>query len=560
MGIAIFHLFIYLLIILLLVIPLGWYIAKVLDGKPLAIERGIARCCGVDLNEQMDWKQYLLTMLCVNLFGMLVVYAVQRLQYYLPLNPQHFQGVEPGLAFNTAASFTTNTDWQAYTGESTMSYFTQSFALITQQFISVATGLALMAAFIRGLVRSETNKLGNYWQDMIRSILYIFLPISTLFALVLVSQGVIQNFSAYQSIVTLDNPQVTQQIPMGPVASMVAIKQLGTNGGGFFAVNSAHPFENPNAITNYLEMLAIILIPAALCYTFGIMVNDRRQGWVLLIAMLIIFIPLALIPMHIEQLGNPLLNTLQIENIGNMEGKEQRIGTVYSALWAAATTATSNGSVNHMLDSAMPISGFVYMVLMDMGGVIFGGIGCGIYGTLLIVIITVFVAGLMVGRTPEYLGKKIEPYEMKLVSFMALILSLMVVFSTSIACSTISGISSVHNPGAHGFSEILYAFTSMRNNNGSAFAGLNANTDFYNILGGMVILIGRYWLIIGLLAVAGSLASKKRIPSGIGTLPTHDSTFLLFLIGVIIVVGTLSFLPALALGPLVEHLTLWATL
>lgn len=560
MGIAIFQLFIYLSITLSLVIPLGWYIAKVLSGKPLVIEKFIARCCGVDLNEQMDWKQYLLTMLCVNMFGMLIVYAVQRLQYYLPLNPQHFPGVEPGLAFNTAASFATNSDWQAYSGESTMSYFTQSFALITQQFLSVATGLALMAAFVRGLVRSETTKLGNYWQDMLRSILYIFLPLSTLFALVLVSQGVIQNFSPYQSIVTLDNPQITQQIPMGPVASMVAIKQLGTNGGGFFATNSAHPFENPNAITNYLEMLAIIVIPTALCYTFGILVNDRRQGLVLLAAMLIIFIPLALIPIHTEQLGNPLLNALQIENIGNMEGKEQRIGPVYSALWGAATTATSNGSVNHMLDSAMPISGFVYLVLMDMGGVIFGGVGCGIYGTLLIVIITVFVAGLMVGRTPEYLGKKIEPYEMKLVSFIALILSLMVVFSTAIACSTLSGISSVHNPGAHGFTEMLYAFTSMRNNNGSAFAGLNANTDFYNILGGIVILIGRFWIIIGLLAVAGSLAAKKRIPSGIGTLPTHDPTFLLFLIGVIIVVGVLSFLPALALGPLVEHLTLWATL
>jgi K+-transporting ATPase ATPase A chain len=327
---------------------------------------------------------------------------------------------------------------------------------------------------------------------------------------------------------------------------MVAIKQIGTNGGGFFATGSAHPFENPNKVTNYLEMLAIILIPAALCYTFGILVNDRRQGWVLLIAMLIIFIPLSLISMHAEQIGNPLLNTLQIENIGNMEGKEQRIGPLYSALWGAASTATSNGSVNYMFDSAMPISGFVYMVLMDMGGVIFGGVGCGIYGTLLIVIITVFVAGLMVGRTPEYLGKKIEPYEMKLVSFMALILSLMVVFCTAIACSTTAGASSIHNPGAHGFSEILYAFTSMRNNNGSAFAGLNVNTYFYNILGGVVILIGRYWLIIGLLAVANSLATKKRIPSGIGTLPTHDSTFLLFLIGVIIVVGTLSFLPALA--------------
>jgi len=544
----------------LLVIPLGWYIAKVLEGKPLAIERVIARWSGIDLNTQMDWKQYLLTMLLVNLFGMLTVYAVQRLQYYLPLNTQHFKGIAPGLAFNTAASFTTNTDWQAYSGESAMSYFTQTFALTTQQFLSVATGLALMAAFIRGLVRSETNKLGNYWQDMIRSILYIFLPLSILFALILVSQGVIQNFKPYESIVSLDNPQVTQQIPMGPVASMVAIKQLGTNGGGFFAANSAHPFENPNAVTNYLEMLAIILIPAALCYTFGILVNDRRQGWVLLIAMLIIFIPLALISMHTEQIGNPLLNSLQIENIGNMEGKEQRIGPLYSALWGAVTTATSNGSVNYMFDSAMPISGFVYMVLMDMGGVIFGGVGCGIYGTLLIVIITVFVAGLMVGRTPEYLGKKIEPYEMKLVSFIALILSLMVVFCTAIACSTSAGAAATHNPGAHGFSEILYAFTSMRNNNGSAFAGLNVNTDFYNILGGIVILIGRYWLIIGLLAVANSLAAKKRIPAGIGTLPTHDSTFLLFLISVIIVVGTLSFLPVLALGPLVEHLTLWATL
>jgi K+-transporting ATPase ATPase A chain len=569
MLISLAHLSVYLAIILLCVIPLGWYMAQVLDGKPCVInrvmepiERGIARCCGVTLHNEMDWKEYLITMLYVNLFGMLFVYAIQRLQYYLPLNPEHFNGVAADLAFNTAASFVTNTNWQAYIGESTMSYLTQMLALTMQQFMSAATGIALMMAFIRGLTRHEAIGLGNFWQDMLRSILYILLPLSILFSVILVSQGVIQNFKPYVEAELID-PVVatTQHIPMGPVASMVAIKQLGSNGGGFFGVNAAHPFENPNLISNYLEMLAIILIPAALCYSFGILVNDRRQGFALLAVMILIFIPLAMLSMHAEQQGNPLLQNANITNVGNMEGKEVRFGPLYSGLWGSATTATANGSVNYMHDSAMPASGFVYLVFMQMGEIIFGGVGCGIYSMLLMVLIAVFIGGLMVGRTPEYLGKRIEPYEMKIVCLMVVFISSLVVLLCSAFSSVTSlGLASLKNSGAHGFSEILYAFTSMRNNNGSAFAGLNSNTNFYNVLGGIVMLIGRYWYIIGLMAVAGSLARKKIIPASSGTLATNDLTFILFLIGVIIIVGVISFLPALALGPVIEHLTIWGSL
>lgn len=565
MWVAIIHILIYLGITIILVRPLGWYIAQVLEGKPCGlnkifapVERFIARCSGLNVQQEMDWKQYLIAMLFFNIVGIIFLYLLQRFQFFLPLNAQKFHGVDPILTFNTAASFVTNTNWQAYGGENTLSYLTQMLGITVQQFLSAGTGIALMAAFIRGLVRHEKNTLGNFWQDVIRSILYILLPLAILFSVVLISQGVMQNFKPYVEATVLDNTaEKTQTLPMGPVASLVAIKQLGTNGGGFFNTNAAHPFENPNLISNYLEFLAIIILPAALCYTFGVMINDRRQAWALLTTMIFIFVPLALISVRSELHGNPLLYSLPIEGIANMEGKEVRFGPIYSALWGSVTTATANGSVNFMHDSAMPLSGFAYMLLMQTGAIIFGGVGCGLYGLLLTVIIAVFVAGLMVGRTPEYLGKKIEPYEMKMISAVILALSLIVLLASAFASVTHWGTDALGNPDAQGLSEILYAFTSMKNNNGSAFAGLNANTAFYNIVGGLIMLMGRYWLAIGLLAVAGSLVRKKIIPVTSGTLETHTLTFVVFLIGVIIIICTLSFLPSLALGPIVEHLKLW---
>lgn len=562
---AAIHMLFYMGIITLLVIPLGWYIAQVFATEPtifkktfVATESKFAKWCGISLQEEMDWKAYLSSMLWLNLIGMVLVYAVQRLQYFLPLNPQNLPGVNPQLAFNTAASFVSNTNWQAYAGETTMSYFTQMFALTSQQFISAATGVAFLIVFVRGLVRQQTTNLGNFWQDVMRTILFILLPLCVIFAIILVSQGVIQNLHSYIEASILD-PHITstQYLPMGPVASMVAIKMFGANGGGFFGVNAAHPFENPNLITNYLQLITIVLIPAALCYTFGILVKDKRQGLALLITAIAIFVPLALVSMHAEQQGNPLLETLNISNTGNMEGKEVRFGPLYSALWSAATTATANGSVNSMLDSAMPISGFIYLIYMQMGEIVFGGIGCGLYSMLLMVIISVFMGGLMVGRTPEYLGKHIEPFEIKMITFVVLVLTAILLIGSAYSCVTHFGLNTIKNPGAHGFSEILYAFTSMRNNNGSALAGINANTNFYNIIGGVVILIGRYWLMLGLLAVAGSMAQKKIVPSSLGTLPTHNVMFIILLISVIFIVGISSFLPALALGPLVEHLMLW---
>lgn len=562
---AAIHMLFYLGIITTLVIPLGWYIAQVFADEPailkktiISIESKFAKWCGISLQEEMDWKTYLSSMLWLNLIGMVLVYAVQRLQYFLPLNPENLPGVNPQLAFNTAASFVSNTNWQAYAGETTMSYFTQMFALTSQQFISAATGVAFLIVFIRGLVRQQTINLGNFWQDIMRAILFILLPLCVVFAIILVSQGVIQNLNSYIEANVLD-PNITtiQYLPMGPVASMVAIKMFGANGGGFFGVNAAHPFENSNLISNYLQLITIVLIPAALCYTFGILVKDKRQGLALLITAIAIFVPLTLVSMHAEQQGNPLLETLNISNTGNMEGKEVRFGTLYSALWSAATTATANGSVNSMLDSAMPISGFIYLIYMQMGEIVFGGIGCGLYSMLLMVIISVFMGGLMVGRTPEYLGKHIEPFEIKMITFVVLVLTAILLIGSAYSCVTHFGLNSINNPGAHGFSEILYTFTSMRNNNGSAFAGINANTGFYNIIGGIVILVGRYWLMLGLLAVAGSMVQKKIVPTSLGTLPTHNVMFIVLLISVIFIVGISSFLPALALGPLVEHLMLW---
>lgn len=553
-----------------LVKPLGWYMAMVYEGKPCGlntilgpVEKCIYKLSHIKPSEEMNWKTYLRAMLLFNLIGMLFLYAIARLQFYLPLNPQQFPAVSSDLAFNIAAGFITNTDWQSYAGENTLSYFTQMSGLTVQNFLSAATGMSLLMAFIRGLTRYETTHLGNFWVDTVRGVLYILLPLSLMLAVTLTSFGVIQNTKPYEVATlvqpfetkTADRKIITQQIlPMGPVASQVAIKQLGSNGGGFFNTNSAHPFENPNPFTNFLELVAIMLIPMSLCYAFGLLVNDKRQGWTLFIAMLIILIPFIFGVILFEKQVNHTLLSLgsDIAMNGNMEGKETRFGVTNSAIWAAMTTATSNGSTNAMLDSFTPAGGLIPLWLMHLGEVIFGGSGSGLYGMLMVVIITVFVAGLMVGRTPEYLGKKIEPYEMKMASFAVLVMPIIVLVMTAIAVMIPEASHAVYNPGAHGLVEILYAFTSMINNNGSAFAGLSANTPFYNILGGVGMLIGRFWFAIPTVAIAGSLVKKKIIPKNAGTLLTHTSIFIILLISVTVVLGALTFFPALALGPLAE--------
>ncbi len=571
------QLVLYLVVLLALVKPLGAYMARVYSGERTLLdavlrpaERWLYRMMGVRPEEEMAWDRYAIAMLAFTAVGLVLVYAFERLQALLPLNPAGLGAVPPDLSFNTAASFATNTNWQSYGGETTMSYLTQMAALAKENFISAATGMAVLAAFIRGVARHTTETIGNFWVDLTRTVLYILLPLSLVFALVLVFQGVPQTFKAYQTVPLLqptkdtDGKAVTDQvIAVGPAASQIAIKQLGTNGGGFFNVNSAHPFENPTPLSDFLELLAILAIPAALCYTFGKMVGDTRQGWAILGAMTVVFVAILAVAVIQEQRGNPELAAAGVNQVatasqpgGNMEGKELRFGIANSALWAVATTAASNGSVNSMHDSFTPLGGLLPMWLIQLGEVIYGGVGSGLYGMLAFVIVAVFVAGLMVGRTPEYLGKKIEAYEMKMASLMILIPVALVLGGTALAVATAAGRSSVLNAGPHGFSEILYAFSSMGNNNGSAFAGLNANTPFYNIVGGVVMLIARYWLAIPALAIAGSLAAKKRIPVGAGTLATHTPLFVAWLIGVVLIVGALSFLPALALGPIVEHLLL----
>jgi K+-transporting ATPase ATPase A chain len=506
----------------------------------------------------------------------------------LPLNPQGFAAVSPDSSFNTAVSFATNTNWQGYGGETTMSYLTQMLGLAVQNFLSAASGMAVLVALIRGFVRRQRGEIGNFWVDLTRSTLYILLPLSLILAIVLVSQGVVQSFAPYRAVtllepVTLQAPvtdetgepvldaagepvteaqQITEQtIPLGPAASQVAIKQLGTNGGGFFNVNSSHPFENPTPLSNFLEMLAILLIGAALCYTFGRMVGDTRQGWAIMIAMLVIFVPLMIGAIAAEQSGNPRLTALGADQVasdlqagGNMEGKETRFGIANSGLWAAATTAASNGSVNSMHDSYTPLGGLVPMWLMQLGEVVFGGVGSGLYGMLMFAIVAVFIAGLMVGRTPEYLGKKIEAYEVKMASLVLLVPPFVVLVGTAIASVVPAGTGSVANPAVHGFSEILYAFSSAGNNNGSAFAGLSANTPFYNTMLGIAMWASRYWIMIPVLAIAGSLAAKRATAITAGTLPTHTPLFIVMLVGVVLMVGALTFVPALALGPIVEHL------
>jgi potassium-transporting ATPase potassium-binding subunit len=588
----------YLAVLLALIKPLGSYMAAIYEGRrtllePLlgGFERALYRAAGVEPTREMNWRSYAFALLLMNLLGFIVVYALQRLQGVLPANPQQLPGVSPDSAFNTAVSFISNTNWQGYGGESTMSYLTQMLALAVQNFFSAATGMAVLVAVIRGFVRRETTTIGNFWVDFVRTNLYILLPLSLILAVVLMSQGVVQSFAPYRSVpllqaVTVDVPQTDasgaalkdaggkpvtqsttfteQSVPLGPAASQIAIKQLGTNGGGFFNANSAHPLENPTALSNFLEMLAILLIPGALCYTFGRMVGDTRQGWALLTAMLVIFVPLLIGVVYAEQRGIPQLHALGVDQLasalqsgGNMEGKEVRFGITNSAMWSAMTTAASNGSVNSMHDSFTPLGGLVPMFLMQLGEVVFGGVGSGLYGMLAFAIIAVFIAGLMVGRTPEYLGKKIGAYEMKMAALMVLLPCVVSLVGTAIAVELPQGIAGIANPGAHGFSEILYAFSSAGNNNGSAFAGLSVNTPFYNIALGIAMWISRYWLLIPVLAIAGSLAGKRPMAASAGTLPTHTLMFVIVLVGTVLLVGALNFVPALALGPIIENLQMW---
>jgi potassium-transporting ATPase potassium-binding subunit len=590
---------VFLGVLLLCVKPLGTYIADVMEGRANFASRiggrfeGLLyRLCGVAARAQMHWTQYAVALLVFNVLGALLLYGLQRLQLFFPLNPQGFAAVSPDSSFNTAISFITNTNWQGYSGESTMGYLVQMAGLAVQNFLSAATGIAVAIAVIRGFARHTVKTIGNFWVDVTRCTLYVLLPLSAVLALALASQGVIQSFAGYQDVSTIEklvyqNPKTdatgnplkdaagsavtetattqTQTLPMGPIASQEAIKQLGTNGGGFFNANSAHPYENPTPLTNLLEMLAMLLIPFALTYTFGKMVGDTRQGWVILTAMLILFVPLTILAFHSEQAGNPLIARQGADQIastlqpgGNMEGKETRFGIAGSSLFVAAATGTSTGAVNSTPDSMMPLGGFVPMFLMQLGEVAPGGVGTGMYSILIFAILGVFIAGLMIGRTPEYLGKKIEAFEMKMSSVFILTTPFAVLIGTAVAVMTLAGKAGVGNPGAHGFSEILYAFTSAANNNGSAFAGLTASSAFYNLSTAIAMFIGRFWPIIAALAIAGSLAAKKRVPVTEGTMPTHGPLFVTLLIGSILLIGVLTYVPALALGPIVEHFMLAA--
>ena len=592
---GLFQIALFLGVLLALAKPLGYYMQRVYEGRLPAFVRWLQpaenlfyRLCGVDSKQEMRWTRYAMAAMWFSLLGVLAVYALQRLQGMLPLNPQGFGAVTPDSSFNTALSFVTNTNWQGYVGEATMSYLTQMAGLTVQNFFSAATGMAVVIALIRGFARHTVETIGNFWVDVTRSTLYILLPIATVLALVLVSQGVIQNLSAYQTVPTMetisyDVPKVDaagspvkdaagnpvtekvntkeQVIAMGPVASQEAIKQLGTNGGGFFNANSAHPYENPTPFANFLAMLAIFIIPAALCYTFGSMVGDTRQGWAILASMTVLFVGFLAVAEYAEQQGNPAFTALGVDQTasaaqsgGNMEGKETRFGIVNSALFATITTAASCGAVNAMHDSFTPLGGMVPLAQMQLGEVIFGGVGSGLYGMLVYAVIAVFLAGLMIGRTPEYLGKKIEAFDVKMASLVILIPPLIILGGTALAIMLDVGKSSIYNPGAHGFSEVLYAFSSAVGNNGSAFAGISANTPFYNTALGFAVWGGRFWLMIPVLALAGSLAAKKRIPASVGSMATHTPLFVWLLIGTVLLVGALTFVPALALGPVIEHL------
>ncbi|WP_437221879.1 potassium-transporting ATPase subunit KdpA [Planctomicrobium sp. SH661] len=557
--------------------PLGWYMFRVYTGttpfleRPLGLlERLLYRLCKIDRTEEMRWQQYSMAVLVFSFVSFLSVYFVQRWQAPLPFNPAQLGPVTADSAFNTAVSFATNTNWQGYSGELTMSYLTQMLVLTVQNFVSAAVGMAALMALIRGFTRHSCQTIGNFWVDLVRGTIYVLLPLSLVLAVVLVSQGVVQSIgpapevTLFEPLVDADGKTIsTQTIAIGPAASQIAIKQLGTNGGGFFNANSAHPLENPTPLSNFLELLAILLIPAALCFTFGEMVGNSRQGWALFSAMAVNFIPLLLATTFAEQHGNPVLTNFSVDQVasesqpgGNMEGKESRFGIANSAIWSVATTAASNGSVNAMHDSFTPLGGLIPLWLMQLGEVVFGGVGSGLYGMLLFAIVAVFIAGQMVGRTPEYLGKKIGAFEMKMASLAILLPCAMVLVGTAVAVVMPAGRATIFNPGSHGFSEVLYALSSAANNNGSAFAGLGANTPFYNGLLGLAMLIGRFWVMLPVLAIAGSLAAKKSVPSGPGTLPTDTPLFVMMLVAVVIVVGALNFFPALALGPIVEHFQL----
>jgi K+-transporting ATPase ATPase A chain len=571
--------------------PLGILLARVAEGGRVRgfgwlyrIEAGLYRAAGVDADTGMHWKTYALSLLAFNALGTLVVYLLQRVQAWLPFNPQGLANVTPDSAFNTAVSFVSNTNWQGYGGEQTMSYLTQMLALTCQNFFSAATGIAVVFALIRGFSSKSARAIGNFWVDFVRTTLYVLLPLSLVFAVFLTGQGVIQNFSGYQDVqllepLTYTQPKTgadgqpvldatgqpvtgtmtttTQTIAMGPVASQEAIKMLGTNGGGFFNANSAHPYENPTPLSNLFQMVSIFLIPAGLCFAFGRLVGDRRQGWAILAAMTVLFVVMAAGVMAAEHQAHPAFTALGIEG-GNMEGKETRFGIDASALFAAVTTAASCGAVNSMHDSFTPLGGAVPLLLMQFGEVVFGGVGSGLYGMLIFAIMAVFIAGLMIGRTPEYLGKKIQAYEMKMTSIAILVTPVLVLAGTAIAVLAAAGRAGVANPGAHGFSEILYAFSSAANNNGSAFAGLSANTPFYNLMLAFAMWFGRFAVIVPVLAIAGSLAAKQRLQTTAGSMPTHGPMFVGLLVGVVVLVGVLNYVPALALGPVVEHLQLFA--
>jgi K+-transporting ATPase ATPase A chain len=548
----------YLLLLLVLAFPLGAFMAKVLEGEHTVlqpvlgpVERGLYRLMGIQGGEDMDWKAYAWAITLLKLLGLGAVFALLKLQGALPFNPEHLGKVPTDLALNTAVSFMTNTNWQAYSGEATLSYLTQMLGLTVQNFVSAATGIAVLAALIRGITRRSATGLGNAWADTLRTTLYILLPLSFAFSVFLVSQGVVQSLGAY--VHTTGGGQV---LAMGPAASQVAIKMLGTNGGGFFGANAAHPFENPGPLSNFVQTLSILLIPAGLCVTFGHMVKDRRQGWALLAAMTLIFAGSLTVCTQAELRGNPRLPAIVDQRAGNLEGKEQRFGAGPSALWATATTAASNGSVNAMHDSFTPLGGLVPMWLMQLGEVVFGGAGSGLYGMLMFALVAVFIGGLMVGRTPEYLGKKIEAFEMKMAALAILLPSAAVLLGTAVAALLPVATASISNPGPHGFSQMLYAFSSASNNNGSAFNGLNANTPFYNYGLALCMLIGRFGVIFPVMALAGSLVRKKHTPESLGTLPTHTPLFVATLVSIVLLVGALTFLPSLALGPIAEQLTL----
>ncbi|MBX9267604.1 potassium-transporting ATPase subunit KdpA [Chromobacterium violaceum] len=596
---AMLQLGLFLVVLIALAWPLGAYMTRVMQGENIGparwfapLERGFYRLAGIKQEEEMGWRGYAVALILFNVLGVAAVYALQRLQGMLPFNPQAMAAVSPDSSFNTAISFVTNTNWQGYGGETTMSYLTQMLGLTVQNFVSAATGAAVVIALIRGFARHSSAKIGNFWVDVTRMTLYVLLPLAVVFALVFTQQGAIQNLSAYQDVHTVEtvkyqqpkqdakgNPVLgkdgkpvmedktsqTQTLPMGPVASQEAIKMLGTNGGGFFNANSAHPFENPTPLVNFLQDIAIFLIPAALCFLFGRMVGDRRQGWAILAAMTIMFAAAVVVETRAEQAGVPQYSSLGIDQRasalqsgGNMEGKEARFGIIDTSLFVAVTTSASCGAVNAMHDSLTPIGGLVPMFLMQLGEVVFGGVGSGLYGMLIFAILAVFIAGLMVGRTPEYLGKKIETYEMKMTAITILVTPTLVLALTAIAVSLAAGKAGIANPAAHGFSEILYALTSAANNNGSAFAGLSANTPFYNIMTGLAMFFGRFFMIVPILAIAGSLAAKKRLAVTGGTLPTHGPLFVTLLIGTVLLVGALNYVPALALGPVVEHLQMLA--